>query len=55
MVLQSFINENLWDEVRVEIGNKPINGNVKAPVFNGELDITDSFVVDGNRIITIRK
>ena len=55
MVLQSFINENLWDEVRVEIGNKPINGNVKAPVFNGELDIADSFVVDGNRIITIRK
>ncbi|MFM2213273.1 MAG: Riboflavin biosynthesis protein RibD [Bacteroidota bacterium] len=33
--LQSFINDNLWDEARVFIGNININDGIKAPVLNG--------------------
>lgn len=54
-VLQSFINANLWDAVRVEIGSKCIGGNVKAPNFKGLLDVSDNITVDGNRIISITK
>ena len=32
--LQTFINENLWDEARVFIGETEFNEGIKAPVFN---------------------
>ena len=32
--LQTFINENLWDEARVFIGETEFREGVKAPVFN---------------------
>lgn len=35
--LQTFINENLWDEARVFSGNTKFNDGVKAPLFNGKL------------------
>lgn len=34
MLLQSFIDENLWDEARVFIGNKTFNKGLKAPQLN---------------------
>mgnify|MGYP000554296542 CR=1 FL=1 len=32
--LQTFINEDLWDEARVFIGNATFNKGVKAPTLN---------------------
>lgn len=32
--LQSFIDNNLWDEARVLIGNKTFGEGLKAPIFN---------------------
>jgi diaminohydroxyphosphoribosylaminopyrimidine deaminase/5-amino-6-(5-phosphoribosylamino)uracil reductase len=33
--LQSFIEDNLWDEARVFIGNIHLKGGLKAPIING--------------------
>ncbi|TLX77801.1 bifunctional diaminohydroxyphosphoribosylaminopyrimidine deaminase/5-amino-6-(5-phosphoribosylamino)uracil reductase RibD [Labilibacter sediminis] len=35
-VLQSFIDANLWDEVRMFVGDKWFKSGVKAPCFNAE-------------------
>ena len=35
--LQTFIDENLWDEARVFIGNSEFNEGTKAPEFKGHL------------------
>ncbi len=35
--LQTFINENLWDEARVFTGNCYFNEGVKSPTFSGKL------------------
>lgn len=35
--LQTFINENLWDETHVFIGNSNLKEGLKAPVFEAEL------------------
>lgn len=36
-MLQSFIDENLWDEIRQEIAPVDLNSGVKAPNFKGIL------------------
>ncbi|MGL2963229.1 bifunctional diaminohydroxyphosphoribosylaminopyrimidine deaminase/5-amino-6-(5-phosphoribosylamino)uracil reductase RibD [Flavobacterium sp. RSB2_4_14] len=36
--IQTFIDENLWDEARVFIGNKNLNNGIKAPVIKGIFD-----------------
>ncbi len=53
-VLQSFFDSGIWDEARVEIGNVCMSGAVKAPNFNGSLDVVAEETVDGNKIITLR-
>ena len=35
--LQTFIDENLWDEARVFVGNSEFNEGVKAPELKGQL------------------
>ena len=35
--LQTFINENLWDEARIFTGNTIFKAGIKAPEFNGKL------------------
>ncbi|NNC45873.1 MAG: bifunctional diaminohydroxyphosphoribosylaminopyrimidine deaminase/5-amino-6-(5-phosphoribosylamino)uracil reductase, partial [Winogradskyella sp.] len=35
--LQQFINEGLWDEARVFVGNMNFKNGIKAPLFNGKL------------------
>ncbi|MES2411264.1 MAG: bifunctional diaminohydroxyphosphoribosylaminopyrimidine deaminase/5-amino-6-(5-phosphoribosylamino)uracil reductase RibD [Bacteroidota bacterium] len=37
--LQSFIDDNLWDEARVFIGNIHLKSGIKAPVLNGNFQI----------------
>jgi len=53
-VLQSFIDAGIWDEIRMEIGSKNFNSNVKAPNMNGRLDVIGNNIVDGNQIIILR-
>ena len=36
-LLQSFIDENLWDEARIFIGNKFLKSGVRAPVIHGKI------------------
>ena len=37
--LQSFIEDNLWDEARVFIGNIHLKSGLKAPIINGNFQI----------------
>ncbi len=48
-VLQSFIDANLWDEIRQEVGNKPLHYGVKAPVLDSAFPATNSYI-DGHLI-----
>ena len=41
-LLDSFINQNLWDEARVFIGNKFFYNGIKAPQINGKLITEDN-------------
>ncbi|HLV15153.1 MAG TPA: bifunctional diaminohydroxyphosphoribosylaminopyrimidine deaminase/5-amino-6-(5-phosphoribosylamino)uracil reductase RibD [Xanthomarina sp.] len=43
--LQTFINENLWDEARVFTGKTHFEKGVKAPTFKGKL-VQESFILD---------
>ncbi len=36
-LLQSFINENLWDEARIFTGNKFLGSGIKAPLIHGKI------------------
>lgn len=48
--LQSFIDENLWDESRVFTGNIAFNEGAKAPVFKGDLISEEKINQDTLRI-----
>ena len=37
--LQSFIDDNLWDEARVFIGNSHLKSGIKAPILNGNFQV----------------
>ncbi|MDE6036999.1 MAG: bifunctional diaminohydroxyphosphoribosylaminopyrimidine deaminase/5-amino-6-(5-phosphoribosylamino)uracil reductase RibD [Duncaniella sp.] len=54
-VLRSFISENLWDAIRIERGDKPLGGSVKAPSLSPLCRVIDTCHVDGNTIINISK
>jgi len=43
--LQTFINENIWDEARVFTGNKIFNNGVEAPKLKGRL-ISEERIID---------
>ncbi len=44
--LQTFIDENLWDEAKVFIGNKEFKNGVKQPLFLGKLIKTENIKGD---------
>lgn len=48
--LQTFINENLWDEARVFSGNAIFKTGIKAPLFNGQLVSEQSILKDTLKI-----
>lgn len=48
--LQTFINENLWDEARVFIGNTAFKSGVKAPLFSGKLHAKEKITTDTLKI-----
>ncbi|WP_456440291.1 RibD family protein, partial [Psychroserpens sp.] len=43
--LQTFIDDNLWDEARVFIGNSIFKDGLKAPQFSGKL-ISEELILD---------
>jgi len=43
--LQTFINENLWDEARVFTGNSTFKNGIKAPKCSGNL-ISENLIID---------
>lgn len=44
--LQTFIDENLWDEARVFVGDKNFEQGVQRPNFRGKLITTDNILQD---------
>jgi diaminohydroxyphosphoribosylaminopyrimidine deaminase/5-amino-6-(5-phosphoribosylamino)uracil reductase len=44
--LQTFIDENLWDEARVFTGNMQFKKGVKAPMFSGKLISEETILSD---------
>lgn len=51
-VLTSFLNDNLWDEIHVEISPAYIAGSVKAPLLPAVETIPDIRTLDGHKIIS---
>ncbi|MFD1614270.1 bifunctional diaminohydroxyphosphoribosylaminopyrimidine deaminase/5-amino-6-(5-phosphoribosylamino)uracil reductase RibD [Gelatiniphilus marinus] len=50
--LQTFIDENLWDEARVFKGNTVFKEGVKTPVFFGKLISEEKIMTDSLKIYT---
>lgn len=51
IVLQEFINSNLFEEIRIEINSEIIGRGVKAPDFNpSDLIIKDNLTIRGNKL-----
>jgi len=48
--IQTFINEDLWDEARVFTGNVEFNDGIKAPVLNGKMISKSKILNDTLRI-----
>ncbi|MFD1162477.1 MULTISPECIES: bifunctional diaminohydroxyphosphoribosylaminopyrimidine deaminase/5-amino-6-(5-phosphoribosylamino)uracil reductase RibD [Hwangdonia] len=48
--LQTFINENLWDEARVFTGSALFTEGVKAPQFNGKVISEEKITTDNLKI-----
>lgn len=53
--LNSFLDLDLWDEIRVEISPKYVNNGTKAPMLPYNIRLTNSFDIDGNSIKTFLK
>ncbi len=51
-LLETFIDDNLWDEAHVFIGNKFFFGGIKAPVFQGI--VTGSEMLNTDRLVVFR-
>ncbi|MCM1077698.1 MAG: bifunctional diaminohydroxyphosphoribosylaminopyrimidine deaminase/5-amino-6-(5-phosphoribosylamino)uracil reductase RibD [Bacteroides sp.] len=54
-VLSSFLADGLWDEIRVEVSDKAVGGEVKAPGLPSTSIIPNITTIDGHRIITYSK
>lgn len=54
-VLQSFIDEGLFDNIRVETSPTLIADGVKAPVLPTNVTEIHEFISDGNKIVIIKK
>lgn len=54
-VLASFLTDGLWDDIRIEVSDDAISGNVKAPIIPATGVIPDVMTLDGHKIITYSK
>jgi diaminohydroxyphosphoribosylaminopyrimidine deaminase/5-amino-6-(5-phosphoribosylamino)uracil reductase len=51
--LQTFINENLWDETRIFIGNKVFENGIKAPSIS--LKKNEKHMIGNDELLIFRK
>lgn len=51
--LQTFIDENLWDEARVFVGTSTLKKGIKAPQFSGKL-ISEEKIIDDTLNIYVK-
>ena len=54
-VLNSYLADGLWDEIRVEVSPEKIAGKVKAPVIPATTVMPEMMTVDGHKILTYSK
>ena len=50
--LQTFIDENLWDEARIFVGQNEFEEGVKAPIISGSLSSEENIEGDILKILT---
>ena len=55
VTLQSFIDEGLWDEMRVEVAPITFAGGTRAPQIPSDAEVIGSEVYDGNTITTFAR
>ena len=53
--LNSFLEQHLWDEIRVETSNLTVTDGTRAPQVPSEAKVVSSETYDGNRIVTFRR
>lgn len=54
-VIESFIAEELWNEIRIETSPNTIEGHVKAPDIRGIAAVPSIYSVDGHKIAVYNK
>ena len=54
-VLRSFMDEGLWDRIRIERSPLPIHGKVPAPSFSADIRIKGTSKTDNHDIIEITR
>lgn len=55
MLLQSFLAQDLWDEIRVEKSPICLQEGVPAPCVEVEVEVCSSCSIDGNEILVYRR
>jgi len=55
ITLNSFLQQHLWDEIRMEISQKTITGGTHAPQVPADAVVVGSECFDGNRILIYRR
>ena len=53
--LNSFLEQHLWDEIRVETSNLTVTDGTRAPQVPSEAKVVSSETYDGNGIVTFRR
>ncbi len=53
--LNSFLEQHLWDEIRVETSYLTVTDGTRAPQVPSEAKVVSSETYDGNRIVTFRR
>ena len=53
--LASFIEQDLWDEIRVETSDMTVTDGTRAPQVPSGAKVVSSEMYDGNRIVTFRR
>jgi diaminohydroxyphosphoribosylaminopyrimidine deaminase/5-amino-6-(5-phosphoribosylamino)uracil reductase len=53
--LNSFIEQDLWDEIRVETSNQTVTNGTRAPIVPANAIVVSSKAYDGNKIVIFRR
>ena len=53
--LQSFLDQGLWDEIRVETASTTVTSGTRAPQMPANVVVKEQRIYDGNTIVSYRK